>query len=60
MSRGRPDRGLSEVLYVRLTASQRKLLDARVERERRQHPGRLVTIADVVREALAAGLAKGA
>jgi len=53
--RGAPEKapgGLNKVLYVRADEQLLDLLDRLVEQERRKHPGRSVSRADVTRELL--------
>ncbi|MCZ7681535.1 MAG: hypothetical protein M5U28_23160 [Sandaracinaceae bacterium] len=53
--RGAPQKapeGLNEVLFVRVSPDLIRRLDALVERERAERPGRAVSRADVAREIL--------
>jgi hypothetical protein len=53
--KGAPEKapgGLNKVLYVRADERLLNLLDRLVDQERRQHPGRSVSRADVTRELL--------
>lgn len=47
---------LSEVLYLRVSPTLKRLLSERADRERIQHPGHMISEADVAREILLAEL----
>lgn len=53
---GRPSRGLTEVLYTRVSKDLIERLDARVREERKLRPGQVISRADIVRELLYEGL----
>lgn len=55
MGRGRPSRGLTEVLYIRVSKELIDRLDARVREERKLRPGQVISRADIVRELLYEG-----
>lgn len=60
MSRGRPPQkapgGLTHVLFVRVDQTMLDALDKVRDVESQEHPGRVVSRADVVRELLSRGL----